>query len=125
MGEFNVNKSDGSLDPTAGMPDTYPAEQVMMSDGTTSVEEAMPKVTDWYTIPNDINVTSSGWALVAHLTDFGLTSNDANRVVNVQLGNLSSNQKPFTFETAGNDLNGIFGGTGVIYQNQKIRLIYI
>lgn len=28
MGEFNVNKNDGSLEQTAGMPDTYPAEQV-------------------------------------------------------------------------------------------------
>lgn len=44
MGEFNVNKSDGSLDPTAGMPATYPAEQVMMSDGVTSVEEALDEV---------------------------------------------------------------------------------
>ena len=41
MGEFNINKSDGSLEQTAGMPETYPAEQVMMSDGTTSVEEAV------------------------------------------------------------------------------------
>lgn len=41
MGEFNVNKSDGSLEQTAGMPETYPASQVMMSDGTTSVEEAV------------------------------------------------------------------------------------
>lgn len=36
MGEFNVNKTTGGLNPTAGMPDTYPAEQVMMPDGTTS-----------------------------------------------------------------------------------------
>lgn len=41
MGEFNVNKSDGSLNPTAGMPETYPADQVMMSDGVTSVEDAL------------------------------------------------------------------------------------
>lgn len=41
MGEFNVNKSDGSLEQTAGMPETYPAEQVMMSDGVTSVEEKL------------------------------------------------------------------------------------
>lgn len=44
MGEFNVNKTTGGLNPTAGMPDTYPAEQVMMSDGTTSVEEAVNDV---------------------------------------------------------------------------------
>lgn len=41
MGEFNVNKSDGSLEQTAGMPETYPATQVMMSDGVTSVEDAL------------------------------------------------------------------------------------
>lgn len=46
MGEFNVNKSDGSLDPTAGMPETYPAEQVMMSDSTTSVEDALDELSD-------------------------------------------------------------------------------
>jgi hypothetical protein len=41
MGEFNVNKTTGGLNPTAGMPEKYPAEQVMMSDGVTSVEEAV------------------------------------------------------------------------------------
>lgn len=41
MGEFNVNKSDGSLNQTAGMPSEYPATQVMMSDGVTSVEDAL------------------------------------------------------------------------------------
>ena len=41
MGEFNINKSTGGLNQTAGMPATYPAEQVMMSDGVTSVEEAL------------------------------------------------------------------------------------
>lgn len=44
MGEFNVNKTTGGLNPTAGMPDTYPATQVMMSDGVTSVEDAVDKV---------------------------------------------------------------------------------
>lgn len=46
MGEFNVNKSDGSLEQTAGMPETYPAEQVMMSDGVTSVEEALDEISE-------------------------------------------------------------------------------
>lgn len=41
MGEFNVNKTTGELNPTAGMHETYPAEQVMMSDGVTSVEDAL------------------------------------------------------------------------------------
>ena len=44
MGEFNVDKTTGGLDPTAGMPDTYPATQVMMSDGVTSVEDAIDEV---------------------------------------------------------------------------------
>ncbi len=44
MGEFNVNKTTGGLDPTAGMYETYSAEQVMMSDGVTSVEEAIGNV---------------------------------------------------------------------------------
>ena len=44
MGEFNVNKTDGSLEQTAGMPSEYPASQVMMSDGVTSVEEAVEKM---------------------------------------------------------------------------------
>lgn len=32
MGEFNVNKNDGSLVQTAGVPDTYPASQVTYED---------------------------------------------------------------------------------------------
>jgi hypothetical protein len=44
MGEFNVDKTTGGLNPTAGMPDTYPAEQVMMSDGVTSVEDALDEL---------------------------------------------------------------------------------
>lgn len=46
MGEFNVDKTTGGLNPTAGMPDTYPAEQVMMSDGVTSVEDAVDGVVE-------------------------------------------------------------------------------
>lgn len=41
MGEFNVDKTDGSLVQTAGIPDTYPASQVMLNDGSTSVQDAM------------------------------------------------------------------------------------
>lgn len=44
MGEFNVNKSDGSLEQTAGMPSEYPATQVMMSDGVTSVEDVVDEL---------------------------------------------------------------------------------
>lgn len=54
MGEFNVNKSDGSLEQTAGMPSEYPATQVMMSDGVTSVEEKM----DANNLGTSVNITS-------------------------------------------------------------------
>lgn len=51
MGEFNVNKSTGGLEQTAGMPSEYPATQVMMSDGVTSVEEALDEVNSaWETV---------------------------------------------------------------------------
>jgi hypothetical protein len=40
-GEYNVNRTTGSLEQTAGMPSEYPATQVMMSDGVTSVEDAV------------------------------------------------------------------------------------
>jgi len=55
MGEFNVNKSDGSLEQTAGMPSEYPATQVMMSDGVTSVEEAL----DVNTFGVSVNLTAN------------------------------------------------------------------
>lgn len=57
MGEFNVNKSDGSLDPTAGMPATYPAEQVMMSDGVTSVKDRLDELTTKVPTPPSSNGT--------------------------------------------------------------------
>lgn len=56
MGEFNINKSDGSLEQTAGMPDTYPAEQVMMSDGT-SVEDAINGAAKKAETATDITMT--------------------------------------------------------------------
>ena len=85
MGEFNVNKSDGSLEQTAGMPSEYPASQVMMSDGVTSVEDALDGLMDniltqytnvigytssFYTFPSDgyvqlaeVNTSNAGGAL--------------------------------------------------------------
>lgn len=66
MGEFNVNKSDGSLDPTAGMPETYPADQVMMSDGTTSVEDAIDGAAKKAEVATDITMTpASGITIVS------------------------------------------------------------
>lgn len=63
MGEFNVNKSDGSLEQTAGMPSEYPATQVMLSDGVTSVEDALDAV-----MPKTIaTVTADGVKTYAEL----------------------------------------------------------
>jgi hypothetical protein len=69
MGEFNVNKTDGSLEQTAGMPSEYPATQVMLSDGVTSVEDRLDSanlsgntyvdissynsISNYYTCPSD------------------------------------------------------------------------
>lgn len=61
MGEFNVNKSDGSLKQTAGMPSEYPATQVMLSDGVTSVEDAVDEVVkraDAYTLGTFVNISA-------------------------------------------------------------------
>jgi len=63
MGEFNVNKSDGSLEQTAGMPSEYPATQVMLSDGVTSVEDKVDELTDYVvdtTTISGVNITKMG-----------------------------------------------------------------
>lgn len=63
MGEFNVNKSDGSLEQTAGMPSEYPATQVMMSDGVTSVEDKVDELTDYVvdtTTISGVKITKMG-----------------------------------------------------------------
>ena len=89
MGEFNVNKSDGSLEQTAGMPSEYPATQVMLSDGVTSVEDKFGAQTigtavdisgyvenNKYTFPSDgyveLKATSSGAYVVVNIN--GMTS---------------------------------------------------
>lgn len=87
MGEFNINKSDGSLEQTAGMPETYPAEQVMLSDGVTSVEDALDKVsssliTKTYSLvePNstliDLKLTKSGNTVSLYFRWYGMIPND-------------------------------------------------
>ncbi len=58
MGEFNVNKTTGGLEPTAGMPETYPAEQVMMSDGVTSVEDAVDELNSPLILKDVVNLSS-------------------------------------------------------------------
>lgn len=57
MGEFNVDKTTGGLDPTAGMPESYPASQVMMSDSVTSVEDAFAGI-----IAGTVSVTAESGA---------------------------------------------------------------
>ena len=52
MGEFNVDKTTGGLEQTAGMPSEYPATQVMMSDGVTSVEDALDGLTGKHAVSN-------------------------------------------------------------------------
>jgi hypothetical protein len=61
MGEFNVNKTDGGLEQTAGMPSEYPATQVMMSDGVTSVEEALDSVR-YYSLNVPSTAIKTQWA---------------------------------------------------------------
>ena len=77
MGEFNVNKSDGSLEQTAGMPSEYPATQVMMSDGLTSVEDALDALTDRV----DANTVGADTS-VKGLSDYNITSDGYLRFVN-------------------------------------------
>ena len=66
MGEFNVNKTTGGLDPTAGMPERYPAEQVMKSDGVTSVEDALDELINSKVIAS---VTADGVKTYSTLLD--------------------------------------------------------
>ena len=87
-GEYNVNKSTGDLVQTSGMPSEYPATQVMMSDGVTSVEDALDGLTantfgtavdisgylenNKYTFPSDgyveLKATSSGAYVVVDIS---------------------------------------------------------
>lgn len=60
MGEFNVDKSTGGLLETAGMPSEYPATQVMMSDGVTSVEDALDSMR-FYTINVPATAINTQW----------------------------------------------------------------
>lgn len=67
MGEFNVNKSDGSLEQTAGMPSEYPATQVMLSDGVTSVEDALDEIAE--SLNEYVEITNSGNETLSHMLD--------------------------------------------------------
>lgn len=92
MGEFNVNKTDGSLEQTAGMPSEYPATQVMMSDGVTSVEERLDGLTEdsgWKTT-DDISYRKIGNFVTVHgEKNIGTTTQAW-----VVLGNLPEGYRP-------------------------------
>lgn len=72
MGEFNVNKSDGSLEQTAGMPSEYPATQVMMPDGVTSVVEKIGnmRMGKLWENPNPTSAMASGTAISLSSSDY-------------------------------------------------------
>ena len=61
MGEFNVDKTTGDLIDTAGMPETYPATQVTLSDGVTSVEDALDGMR-FYTVNVPATAINTLWA---------------------------------------------------------------
>lgn len=63
MGEFNINKSDGSLEQTAGMPETYPASQVTYGNG--SVEDALDGLQAW-SEEVDVQVTDGHFYFSKH-----------------------------------------------------------
>jgi len=78
MGEFNVNKSDGSLEQTAGMPSEYPATQVMLSDGVTSVQDRIGNILFVEKSISDVSVSTAWGSLfmgsdVVSITDLGLS----------------------------------------------------
>lgn len=101
MGEFNINKSDGSLEQTAGMPETYPATQVMMSDGETSVEDALSS----YHVVKSVTAdgTKTYKQLINSLFD-GVTYTSSNPDIMVKLGSnyfhLSDNESRLIHFTA-------------------------
>ena len=85
MGEFNVNKSDGSLERTAGMPSEYPATQVMLSDGVTSVEEALT----YSTTEHKVGKWIDGSDLYEKTIDFGTLPNNTTKAVSSGLSNVT------------------------------------
>lgn len=102
MGEFNVNKSDGSLEQTAGMPSEYPATQVMLSDGVTSVENRLDKLAlstfgpyetiTSYTVANPYVCQRDGYVRISiqqngkgHITVNGLVIAGSESIVSYQI----------------------------------------
>lgn len=87
MGEFNVNKSDGSLEQTAGMPSEYPATQVMLSDDVTSVEDALDAVKNnsWVTLNANVKYRVTG-GLVYIITNIENTSGNWSAAVTLPEG---------------------------------------
>ena len=76
-GEYNVDKSTGDLVQTAGMPSEYPATQVMMSDGVTSVEDAVDEVTE--SVENNILITDGFTKSVQFTATAAITTVDISK----------------------------------------------
>lgn len=98
MGEFNVNKSDGSLEQTAGMPSEYPATQVMMSDGVTSVEEAVDELKNGLIKIKSVNISGT-----------------VDAEGNIGITNLTINDYPIAFlaDAASTDVVVFFDGSAI------------
>ena len=112
MGEFNVNQSDGSLEQTAGMPETYPADQVMMSDGVTSVEDAL----------DDLSIR-----LVAQSSGTGTFKDNLNELATAYY-NLSDNEKNNSYLIVGTEKYYFTGSIGrftrlPIFYNNAVTLV--
>lgn len=98
MGEFNVDKTTGGLNPTAGMPSEYPATQVMMSDGVTSVGEAVDVVSGTFTAAENVTLLHSKVRKQLNIVSLdifcqkNLTANQWNHV-----GDIPANFAPDTY----------------------------
>ena len=69
----------------AGLPDTYPAEQVMMSDGVTSVEEALT----YSTTEHKVGKWIDGSVLYEKTIDFGALPKASSKDVSSGLTNVT------------------------------------
>lgn len=126
MSTTNILDLNNRIDELA---ESYPATQVVMPDGVTSVADALPKVTDWYTVPSDITVGSVGYGIIVSFSNgWSLPADfDGNRIICVQAINIKGTQKPITFDVviSSHRIDGVLGQAGTIYAGLKIRLIYI
>lgn len=116
MGEFNVNKSTGGLEQTAGMPSEYPATQVMLSDGVTSVEDAVDEISKIGYF--DCNISGSG------ITQYNFT-NDKPSDVGTILSALAVGGNNGAVVTYMNLNTNVMMFDSTISTGTKIRVTYI